>query len=181
MYSPALTSAAWLGILSLRCSARDRHSRDAPLATDIRQGTGAKSACREGLGLHPVTGTSVNGVSNTAYNHGDDLFVTDRTGGRVLQIAAAGDQLDAPRLVADGLAGPEGIDVGPDGRLYVVEADAARVTAIEPASGAKTVLADGLEIHVPTQGASPESWIFNGIAAGAGKVYVSGDRGERGV
>lgn len=107
---------------------------------------------------------------------GGDLFVTDRSGGRVLQIAAAGNPLEVPRVVADSLEGPEGIDVGPDGRLYVVEADAARVIAIEPASGAKTVLAKGLEIQVPGQGAFPESMIFNGIAAGAGRVYVSGDR-----
>ncbi len=107
---------------------------------------------------------------------GGDLYVTDRAGGRLLQIGAAGEPLDAPRLVADGLEGPEGIDIGPDGRIYLVEADAARVITIEPDSGAATVLAEGLEIHAPAQANFPESWIFNGIAAGEGKVYVSGDR-----
>ncbi len=105
-----------------------------------------------------------------------DLFVTDRAGGRLLQIGVSGAPLVPPRLVADGLEGPEGIDIGSDGRLYLVEADAARVIAIDLDSGARTVLADGLEIHAPAQANFPESWIFNGIAAGEGKVYVSGDR-----
>ena len=79
--------------------------------------------------------------------------------------------------MADGLAGPEGIDVGPDGRLYVAEVGQKRVVAIDPASGAKTVIASNLDIGLESFAGGPPALVPTGVAVGAGgAVYVSSDR-----
>ena len=56
--------------------------------------------------------------------HGGDLYVADRSG-TILQVLDDGERIDPPRVVADGLAGPEGIAAGEDGTLYVVEEEGA--------------------------------------------------------
>jgi sugar lactone lactonase YvrE len=105
----------------------------------------------------------------------DDLYVTDRDGGRVLQIVAGGSLLSPPREVALGLAGPEGIELGDDGALYVVEADGDRVSRIDAGTGETTLVADGLALQVPSQGDFPSTMLFNGIAVGTERIYVTGD------
>ena len=108
--------------------------------------------------------------------HDGDLYVTDNAGGRLLQVAAAGEPLEEPREVATGLVRPEGVDIGADGALYVVEAEAGRVTRIDPESGATEVVAEDLELQVPSQGAFPHTMLFNGIAVGTDRLFVTGDR-----
>ena len=75
-------------------------------------------------------------------------------------------------MVADGLAGPEGIDVGPDGKLYVAEVGQKRVVAIDPATGAKTVIASNLDIGLRA---------LSGRAAGAGADRRRRRHGRRGL
>ena len=108
--------------------------------------------------------------------HDGDLYVTDNAGGRLLQVAAAGEPLEEPRVVTTGLIGPEGVDADADGILYVVEAEAGRVTRIDPESGATETVAEGLELQVPSQGAFPPTMLFNGIAVGADELFVTGDK-----
>lgn len=108
--------------------------------------------------------------------HDGDLYVTDNAGGRLLQVAAAGEPLEEPRVVTTGLIGPEGVDADADGILYVVEAEAGRVTRIDPESGATETVAEGLELQVPSQGAFPPTMLFNGIAVGADQLFVTGDK-----
>jgi len=103
-----------------------------------------------------------------------DLFVADNGGGRVIQLAENGKFLKEGREIATDLWGPEGIAVAPDGTLYVVEAPAHQVTRIDR-KGRKTIVAEGLDLHVPAQGAFPDTMLFNGIAAGGNHLYVSGD------
>lgn len=82
----------------------------------------------------------------------------------------------ARRVVADGLAGPEGIAVGPDGRLFVAEVGQKRVVAIDPATGAKTVIASNLDIGLPPYPGGPPGLVPTGVTVGAGgTVYVSSD------
>ena len=78
--------------------------------------------------------------------------------------------------MADGLAGPEGIDVGPDGRLFVAEVGQKRVVAIDPASGARTVIASNLDIGLAPFPGGPPALVPTGVAvAKSGTVYVSSD------
>ncbi len=108
--------------------------------------------------------------------HGGDLYVADRSG-TLLQILDDGERLDPPRLVATGLAGPEGIAADEDGTLYVVEEDAGRVTRVDPETGAVTVVADGLALRgleqKSVQQVTPVGYLA-GIAVGNGSLYVSG-------
>jgi len=79
-------------------------------------------------------------------------------------------------VVTDGLAGPEGIDVGPDGKLYVAEVGQKRVVSINPATGDKTVIASNLDIGLPAYPGGPPALIPTGVAVGkTGNVYVSSD------
>ena len=113
--------------------------------------------------------------------HGGDVYVTDRTGS-VLQVLDDGEPLAAPRQVASGLAGPEGIAAGADGALYVVEVEAGRVVWVNPESGDTVVVADGIELSGPENRALGPSTAIGelaGIAVGDGVLYVSAYRDNR--
>jgi sugar lactone lactonase YvrE len=105
----------------------------------------------------------------------DDLYVADRDAGRIVQIVDGGNVLSPVREVARGLAGPEGIELADDGGLYVVEAEADRLSRIDPASGEVKLVADGLALQVAPQGAFPTTMLFNGLAIGRDRIYVTGD------
>ena len=107
--------------------------------------------------------------------HGGDLYVADRSG-TILQILDDGERFDPPRLVADGLAAPEGIAAGEDGVLYVVEQEGGRVTRVDPETGAATPVADGLVLDSLEQksiGGATSVGFLSGIAVGDGSLYVS--------
>ena len=107
--------------------------------------------------------------------HGDDLYMADRAG-TLLQVIDDGERLDPPGVVADGLAGPEGIAAGADGALYVVEEDAGRVTQVNPDTGATTLVADRLSLSSLEQksvGESTSVGFLSGIAVGDGSLFVS--------
>jgi sugar lactone lactonase YvrE len=107
---------------------------------------------------------------------GTDLYVSDRTAGQILKILEDGNEIQPPRVFADGLAGPEGMGISEDGKIFVVEADAGRVTSIDLETGAKEVFAEGLELHLETQRGFPITMVFNGIAIGNGSVFITGDK-----
>lgn len=105
-----------------------------------------------------------------------DLYVGEFTAGRVSQVAAAGEFLDKPVVVAKGLAGPEGMDFAPDGRLLVVETKAGRLTAIDLASGEMTTVAEGFGFATDAPMGMPRQWLLNDVAVGpSGAIYVTGD------
>ena len=65
----------------------------------------------------------------------------------------------------------------PDGKLYVAEVGQKRVVTIDPASGAKTVIASNLDIGLETYPGGPPALVPTGVAVGTGgAVYVSSDR-----
>ncbi len=79
--------------------------------------------------------------------------------------------------IAEGLSGPEGVDIGADGRIYVAEADAGRVIAIDPKDNSRTVLAEGLKTGLPMAEGTLPAFTVTGIAVSKkdGAVYVSSD------
>lgn len=56
---------------------------------------------------------------------------------------------EADAQVASGLQGASGSTVGPDGALYVTESWAGRITRIDPGTGEKSTLAEGLPPTLP--------------------------------
>ena len=102
------------------------------------------------------------------------LFVSDRSLGKILRIAQNGQRLSEPEIVAENLVSPEGFDFF-GRKLVVIEADLGDVTMIDP-SGDKSLLA---KIPPGTQAASelqPPSQVFNGVAVDDnGNVYVPGE------
>ena len=102
------------------------------------------------------------------------LYVTEYAAGAITAFDVGN---GGRRVVADGLAGPEGIDVGPDGKLYVAEVGQRRVVKIDPASGAKTVIASNLDIGLETYPGGPPALVTTGVAAAkSGAIYVASDR-----
>jgi glucose/arabinose dehydrogenase len=111
----------------------------------------------------------------------DDLWVTDYATGSVVQLVADGEELAEPVTVVEKLAQPEGMALAPNGRLVVAETGTGRLLAVDPATGAVQVMAEGLGFTAdnatsigPTS--LPPYWIYNGVAVGpSGAIYVSGD------
>ena len=98
-------------------------------------------------------------------------------------LSAAQDRSDAGgrhdafsmRVLAGGLEGPWEVSWGPDGRLWVTERTAKRVTRINPADGTKTVAVTIPEVH---QSASQDGLLGMALhpellrGTGADYVYV---------
>jgi sugar lactone lactonase YvrE len=118
-------------------------------------------------GLHAPAGLA---------SDGDNLYVSDRKAGQILQIVEDGEELQTPRVLAGGLDGPEGVDIHQDGRLFVVEADAGRVSTIDRETGAKEILAEGLELHLESLGNLPPTMVFNGLAVSLECLFVTSDK-----
>lgn len=104
--------------------------------------------------------------------HGSDLWVADYAQGMVFQVLP--DETTVP--VASGLAGPEGLAVGQDGNLFVVESRAGRLSQIDLATGEVSTIVEGLEFRQALPGEIP-SLFLNGVAAGpSGAIYVTSDK-----
>ncbi len=69
----------------------------------------------------------------------------------------------SPISVAFDLVMPEGIAVDRRGRLVVVETGAQRLVRIDPATGAKELIASNLPVGIPAAPESPPQWIMNGV------------------
>lgn len=111
------------------------------------------------------------------------LYAGDWATGEIWQLAENEEYLAEPRLVGSGFAAPEGLAVLPTGQLAVVETGTGNLMMLDPATGEKTRLAEGLSIEPaivpPPPGAVPSSW-FDGVAAAEdGTLYVSGHMGNR--
>jgi sugar lactone lactonase YvrE len=107
-------------------------------------------------------------------NQANIVYITETAAGAVLQLDVL---TGARKVVADGLTGPEGIDVGPDGRLYVAEVGRKRVIAIDPATGNQVVIASNLDIGLGSYAGGPPAMIPTGVAvARSGAIYVSSDK-----
>ncbi len=104
---------------------------------------------------------------------GDTLYVADWATGIVWQLEAGGGQTP----LAFGLARPEGLELR-EGELLVVEEGTKSLVSIDLASGARTVLVEGLPVgrddavglFIPPYG------MISDVALGpSGSVYITGD------
>lgn len=101
------------------------------------------------------------------------LYITE-TGGTLAHVDLASGSIER---VAEGLAGPEGVDIGADGRVYVAEVAAQRVIAFDPATGETETIAEGLEVGLPAAEGTLPAYVTTGVAVSKadGSVYVSSD------
>jgi sugar lactone lactonase YvrE len=144
----------------------------AELGTGRVLSTVAGSTAVLAAGLHDPIGVAVT--------RDGDILVAESGAGRVVQVSAAGTQ-----TVVDDLQRPQGI-LAAGGQLYIVDAGAKAVLAVDLGTGARTTIAAGLPIGPPPgvepkplKGMPPFSGPqgpFAGIAAGPdGTLYVSAD------
>jgi streptogramin lyase len=81
------------------------------------------------------------------------------------------------RVVADGLALPEGLAQTPWGSFIVAESAARRLVEIDPVNGARRTVAENLPIGLPGGPGMPPPYVPTGVAVGAdGSIYFSADR-----
>jgi sugar lactone lactonase YvrE len=106
-----------------------------------------------------------------------DLWVADWGTGTISQIAGDG----APRVVASGLAFPEGMAVDRDGSLLVVEPGAGKLIRIDPATGERTTMADGLATDVQGPASLNASDLSSVAVDSAGTIFVSAAGSEGSV
>jgi streptogramin lyase len=104
---------------------------------------------------------------------GGVLYVTE-TSGALARVDLATKKITR---VLEGLAGPEGVDIGPDGKVYIAEAKAGRVIAFDPKDGAQKVIAEGLKMGLPAAEGTLPAFTTTGVAVSKkdGSVYVSSD------
>ena len=115
---------------------------------------------------------NVPGAAGLA-KRGQNVYVSVNDAGTVVQIIRRGNVLATPVVVADGLAGPEGIDA--KGReLFVVEGASETLTKIDLRNGKRTTVATNLGFQVPPP-LSPFGW-FNDVTVAGEDVYVNADR-----
>jgi sugar lactone lactonase YvrE len=79
--------------------------------------------------------------------------------------------------VLEGLEGPEGVDVGADGKVYLAEAGVGRVIVYDPKDKSTTVLAEGLKTGLVAAEGTLPAYTTTGIAVSRkdGSVYVASD------
>jgi sugar lactone lactonase YvrE len=148
----------------LVCDIGNRRIRRIHLDTGIIEtyaGTGDANPTPDGA---PVKGTPLNGPRTFAMAPNGDLYIALREGNAILRIdratetfrrvAGTGEQGysgdGGPALNAK-LAGPKGLSIGPDGRLYVADTENHVIRRIDLGSGViTTVLGTG------TRGDGPE-------------------------
>lgn len=105
------------------------------------------------------------------------LYVTETRPGETGALVRIDPGSGTLTRVLEGLAGPEGVDVGADGRVYVAEAGAGRVIAFNPEDGSTTRLAEGLKTGLPAAEGTLPAYTTTGLAVSRkdGSVYVSSD------
>lgn len=140
-------------------------------------GTGRVHALRSG-GTE-VVASGLQDPVGVAFDADGHPLVAESGAGRVVRLTGA------TETVLDGLQRPQGIHVA-DGTLYVVDAGAKAVLAVDLATGAHTTIASGLPVGAPPgvepkplKGMPPFSGPqgpFAGITMGSdGTLYVSAD------
>lgn len=79
--------------------------------------------------------------------------------------------------VLEALEGPEGVDVGADGKVYLAEAGVGRVIAYDPRDKSTTVLAEGLKTGLVSAEGTLPAYTTTGVAVSRkdGAVYVASD------
>jgi sugar lactone lactonase YvrE len=108
--------------------------------------------------------------------HSGNAYVSDTLQGAVFQIIRDGEVLAAPEMVADGLAGPEGIALWADGnKLLVVEGATSTLKEINLRSGKVKTIADNLGFQTPLDPGLPAHWFNDVDVDSEDAMYVNSD------
>lgn len=101
------------------------------------------------------------------------LYVTE-SGGTLATVDLATKEI---KRVLQDLSGPEGVDVGPDGKVYLAEAGAGRVIAFDPKDGTQAVIVEGLKTGLPGAEGTLPAYTTTGVAVSKkdGAIYVASD------
>jgi hypothetical protein len=106
----------------------------------------------------------------------NDLWVSDQATGDVWQVIAHRTVLTHPRLVAKGLAAPEGMAVDRNGSLLVVEVGKKQLSRIDVATGHVTPVADGLAVGLQGSSGAPPTYAMSSVTVQHdGTIFVTGD------
>lgn len=124
--------------------------------------------------IQPIDNATVFAPGGMATN-GEVLWVADWGSGIVTEISFTGKTPSSSKIVATGLANPEGLALYPDGSLIVVETGASRLSRIDLSTGTVTKIVDGLQLSQPALPGLPPTNLFDGVAVGpSGDIYISG-------
>lgn len=152
-------------------------------------GTGVSGFAGDG---GPATSARLNDVTSVAYDAAGNLYLADRSNGRVRRVDAvtgvittvagngalfssAGD--GGPATAAS--VHPWKVAVGPDGSIFVADRQNHRVRKVSPAGTISTVAGNGATGNVPTEGAPATSVSLDpqGVAVdAAGHLFVADNR-----
>jgi streptogramin lyase len=165
------------------------------LATGIIEtfaGTGEKAATPDGAA---VRGTPLNGPRAIAFDRNGDMFLALREGNTVFRIdmakltlhhiAGTGEQgysgESGPAKTAK-LSGPKGIEVGPDGGVYIADTESHTIRRIDLGTGLITTVAGDGSVHDGPDGDPLQCGLArpHGVFVdGDGRVYIGDSENHR--
>lgn len=117
--------------------------------------------------------TGLQGPTQMMVGKDGGVYITDMAG-RIIRVDTSN---WSQKIIAEGLAGPEGLAQAPSGKFIVAEAGKRQLTEIDPVSGSKRVIASDLPIGFEAGPGLPPPYLTTGVAVAAdGTVYFSADR-----
>jgi streptogramin lyase len=159
---------------------------------DTFAGTGEKTATPDGS---PVRGTPLNGPRAIAFDRRGDMFLALREGNTVYRIDMAGLTLhhiagtgeqgysgDSGPAKTAKLSGPKGIEVGPDGGVYIADTESHTIRRIDLRSGVITTVAGDGSVHDGPDGDPLKCGLArpHGIFVDrAGRIYIGDSENNR--
>jgi DNA-binding beta-propeller fold protein YncE len=102
----------------------------------------------------------------------DAVYVTEFLGDRVTRIDL---NTGEKKTVANGVKGPKGIAVKPDGKIVVVAVGSRELLQIDPATGTTKPLVRNLAVGLFAAGNNPDHTLTGVAVAESGNIYVTSD------
>ena len=131
----------------------------------------SNSVVRIAGGIVTRVATNLAGPVGMAMAEPNAVYVAERSAGVISRILLSDGSREE---IVNGLSGPEGVNVLPDGRLVVAEVDGRRVTVIDAKTKARNVIATDLPLGWPISRAPVG--MPSGLAVGRdGAIYINCD------
>ena len=117
--------------------------------------------------------TGLQGPTQMIVGKDGGIYITEMSG-KLIRVDASN---WSQKIIAEGLAGPEGLAQAPSGKFIVAETGKRQLTEVDPANGNKRVIATDLPIGFEAGPGLPPPYLTTGVAVAAdGTVYFSADR-----